>query len=197
MTNSNTDPSALVQQVYEKASQAVFGKCLITNIHRGLVAETIVALALEPKWRWVSADYSNWDFEREDGLRLEVKQSALLQSWHVNGKLSKASFDIAARTGRWEGANWIDEAGRAAHVYVFGHHIVADETADHRNPLQWDFYVVSAPKLPNQKKISLSRLKSICEAVSFGQLFERVDCVADATLHSKESAPSDITGSAP
>jgi hypothetical protein len=174
----------LVQKVYERASKATFGSPLITNINRGLIAETIVALALEPEWLWVSADYSNWDFERADGVKLEVKQSALLQSWTIEyqGKdfRSKASFDIAARTGYRQGQNWVAKAGRAAHIYVFCHHVVGDETADHRDPSQWDFYIVEANKLPLQKKISLNPLKSLFDPVCFKDVLAKVNSVAEA-----------------
>ena len=91
-------PAFGIDDVIAKVSQAAFGSALVTNVLRGQVAEAIVALVLEPEWNWCSADYSGWDFERADGLRLEVKQSAAMQSWST-GKPSKAIFDVAARTG--------------------------------------------------------------------------------------------------
>ncbi|OYU72120.1 MAG: hypothetical protein CFE32_24690, partial [Alphaproteobacteria bacterium PA3] len=108
----------LIKRVYKKASKAAFGNPLITNINRGLVAEAIIAIALEPDWMWVSADYASWDFERADGIKLEVKQSASLQSWtqafHGSNRQSKPSFDIAARTGYWQDQKWVPQVGRAA-----------------------------------------------------------------------------------
>ncbi len=178
----NIQSNDLVQSVFDKAAKAAFGKPLITNIHRGLIAETIVALALEPEWLWVSADYSNWDFERADGLKLEVKQSAVKQSWtdeyQGSSFRSKATFDIAARTGYRQGQNWVAEIGRAAQIYVFCHHVIGDETADHREPSQWEFYIIEASRLPLQKKISLNPLKALCDPVSFEQVFSAVQAVA-------------------
>ena len=170
----------MVKQVFEKASKSAFGNPLITNINRGLIAEAIVALAIEPEWHWVSSDYSGWDFEHPDGVRLEVKQSAVLQSWNDNGSLSKASFDIAPRTGRYEGQIWVEEKGRAAQIYIFAHHVIYDETTDHRDPAQWEFYVIAASALPNQKTISLSPLKSLCKPCGFDSLLERVNDIAKA-----------------
>lgn len=180
MTDIKDAQDDMIMKVFEKASKSAFGNPLITNINRGLVAEAIVALALEPEWHWVSSDYSGWDFERPDGVRLEVKQSAVLQSWNDNGSLSKASFDIAPRTGRYEGQIWVEEKGRAAQIYVFAHHIISDQTADHKDPTQWEFYVIAASDLPNQKTISLNPLKSLCKSCGFDSLHERVNDVAAA-----------------
>ncbi|MBX9643457.1 MAG: hypothetical protein K2W91_05065 [Novosphingobium sp.] len=47
--------------------------------------------------------------------RLEVKQSAARQDWHDGeAKPNKGRFDIAARTGRWEGTRWIEVPDRLA-----------------------------------------------------------------------------------
>jgi hypothetical protein len=172
-------PSA--QDVMSKAASATFGRPLITNVHRGLVAEAIVASALEPEWRWCSQDYSSWDFERADGAKLEVKQSAARQSWAAAGASpSTCSFDIASRTGRWEnGVDWVAEPGRSANLYVFAHHPVAHRTADHRNPAQWRFYVIATQRLPNTRRLSLPRLTDLGQACTFAQLRQSVAIVAN------------------
>lgn len=172
-------PSA--EEIQRKVAAAAFGRPLITNVHRGMVAEAIVAAALEPEWRWCSEDYSSWDFERADGAKLEVKQSAARQSWAAaNAKPSACSFDIASRTGRWEnGVEWIAEPGRSAHIYVFAHHPVADESADHRDPTQWQFYVIATERLPNTRRLSLSRLRSLGEACAFQVLRQFVSAAAN------------------
>lgn len=166
------------EDIRRKAAAAAFGKRLITNIHRGLVVEAIVACALEPDWCWCSQDYSSWDFERSDGLRLEVKQSAARQSWaEVSAPPSRCSFDIAARTGRYEsGSRWVGEPGRNAHIYVLAHHPIFDATADHTDSVQWRFYVIPAKLLPATDQIALSRVRSLAEACSFADL-------PDAVLH--------------
>lgn len=172
-------PSA--DDIQRKVAAAAFGRPLITNVHRGMVAEAIVAAALEPEWRWCSEDYSSWDFERADGAKLEVKQSAARQSWAAaDAKPSACSFDIANRTGRWEnGVEWIAEPGRSADTYVFAHHPVADATADHRDPAQWRFYVVATQQLPNIRRLSLARLKSLRGACTFEELRQSVGAAAD------------------
>lgn len=145
----------------------------MTNVLRGQIVEAMVALVLEPDWQWCGADYAPCDFERPDGLRLEVKQSAARQSW-VTGKPSHAVFDVAARTGRNEISGWVEEIGRAAQIYIFAHHPLFDETADHRDALQWNFYVVPTEKLPEVKRISLSRIKALACPVMISELADTV-----------------------
>jgi hypothetical protein len=154
-----------VDDVVQKVTQATFGGPLVTNVLRGHLVEAIIAMALEPDWEWCSGDYASWDFQcRNTGTRLEVKQSAAKQSWVLNpySKPSSPRFDIAARTGRWETDGvFVRERGRAAHVYIFAHHPLTDEGADHRDPMQWRFYVVAEKDLPTAKSIGLEPVKAI------------------------------------
>ncbi|WP_129586428.1 hypothetical protein [Sphingomonas montana] len=148
--------------IRDRAAHAAFGQPLVTNMLRGLVVEAIVATVLEPDWRWCSADYAAWDFDRSDGLRLEVKQSAVRQSWAQTKTTARpATFDIAPRTGRYDGDVWLAEVRRWADLYVFAHHHVADDTADHRDPAQWTFYVVLTTALPTQKTVGLAKVRML------------------------------------
>ncbi|MDP4576123.1 hypothetical protein Q9K02_13350 [Qipengyuania sp. G39] len=159
---------------------ALFDKPLVTNTFRGTLVEAILAQVLEPEWRWCSADLASHDFENGAGVRLEVKQSAALQSWHEPSlRPNRGRFDIEARTGRYEGLHWIDEPGRAAQIYVFGWHGVADpQRADHREPAQWQFHAVRAADLSDQKTIALSRVGAMAEPCAIGEIAERVRALA-------------------
>lgn len=161
------------------ACEAAFGSALVTNNFRGLVAEAIVASALPAGWTWCSADYAAWDFERPDGLRLEVKQSASRQTWAPAGaRPSACSFDIRERVGRYEGSEWFAQPGRHAHIYVFGHHPVMDETANHCDALQWQFFVVPTADLPGWKRIGLTNLMRLTHPCSIYELGDEVEKVA-------------------
>lgn len=166
--------------IQKRSSQAAFGQPLINNVLRGLVVEAIVASALEPDWSWCAADYASWDFERADGLRLEVKQSAARQSWPT-AKPARASFDIAARKMRWENQCWVKEPGRAAQIYIFAHHPLFDDRVDHRDPNQWDFYVIASAALPGTKRLSLASARKLSDKVGIVGLAKTVGLVADAT----------------
>jgi hypothetical protein len=182
-------PAPAIDHVVRKAADALFGQPLVTNVMRGQLVEAIVACALEHEWTWCAADYSSWDFERADGLRLEIKQAASRQTWTLDGAApSRASFDIASRKGRWEGPEWIAEPGRAAQIYVLAHHAVPDRSADHRDAAQWDFYVVATSVLPDTMRISLAALKLLTRPCRFGELAAAVRDVADQVVLARGSA---------
>jgi hypothetical protein len=160
-----------VDHIIERVSREAFGRPLVTNVLRGHVVEAIIASALEPQWIWCSNDYSSWDFERSDGFRLEVKQSAARQTWAppAHGNI-RTSFDIKKRTGRWEGATFLEEPGRAAHIYLFAFNPRVDESTDHRDPRQWEFYVVPTIQLPDTQRISLSAVRALAGCTAYCEL---------------------------
>lgn len=140
--------------VIATASAAIFGKPLVTNVYRSVIVEAIVAAAL-PEWRWVSADYFEHDFLHGDGTRLEVKQSAIKQTWTTKGT-ARPTWDIAERKTKWQYDKWVPSPGRNADIYVLALHDVVDETADHRDSAQWKFVVIPTFKLPETRTIGLA-----------------------------------------
>lgn len=163
----------LPSRVAQLASDATFNRPLVTNIFRGIIAEAIVSLAL-PDWRWVSADYSPYDFEHPDGTKLEVKQSSLRQSW-VTAKPSVPSWDIAARTGSYGDDGWLPKVGRNADIYVLALHGTTDDTTDHRDPDQWCFFVIPTAQLPSTKRLGVNAATRIAGgAVRFAELASTV-----------------------
>jgi hypothetical protein len=164
-------------EIVAAATAAIFGQPMITNVFRSVIVEAIVAAALGDAWEWSSADYAACDFKRADGLRLEVKQSSLRQTWST--KLSRPAWDIAARMGYWiGGVEWVSAPGRNADIYVLALHGVTDASADHRDPRQWSFFVVSADCLPDQKTIGLNGVCRLAQPVVFDLLNEAVNTVA-------------------
>ncbi len=166
-----------------RVSDAAFGKPLVNNVLRGSVVETIIAFALEPGWTWCGADYASCDFERADGLRLEVKQSAYRQSWDSAPTAKvRPGFDIRPRKVRWEGSVRIDEAGRFADIYVFAFHGGTDDSADHRDARQWEFYVVPTAALPPYNRIALGSVRRLAKPCFYAALRSCVNDLA-ASLH--------------
>jgi hypothetical protein len=166
----------LNQDLERRIIDALLGKRLVTNHFRGTLVEAMLAHVLEPEWRWCSADWASHDFEHASGTRLEVKQSAALQSWHEEGLApNKGTFDIAPRKVRWEGPRRIEEAGRYASIYVFAWHPLTDPViADHRQPEQWQFHVVRTCDLPDQKTIALSRVRSLAEPLGLDLVSQKI-----------------------
>lgn len=175
-----------------KVIEATFGSPLVNNVLRGLLAEAIIALAIEPEWEWCSGDYSSWDFQnRASGARLEVKQSAAKQSWVLNpsSRPSAPRFDIAPRTGRWEtDGSFVAEAGRAAQLYIFAYHPVADESADHREPHQWHFYVTPTANLPSTKSIGLRSLEELSVKCGITGLARAVNAAEEGLVRASSTS---------
>jgi hypothetical protein len=127
--------------VVERIVQRLFGSPILRNSVRGELLEEIVAMALEPEWELCAGDWAAYDLRHgATGLRMQVKQSAAQQSWHAGQSApSRPRFSIAEKTGRWEGAEWIEEPGHNADLFVFAWHGRQGDGADHRDPAQWDF----------------------------------------------------------
>jgi hypothetical protein len=173
-------PIPTVDEIRAKVCAAAFGNPLIENSFRGFVAEMIIGSALGSEWRLCSADWSGWDFEHTSGCRLEVKQSAARQTWAAPKKPSAPNFVIRERKGYYEGAKFVEQAGRLAHIYVFAYHPIRDDSADHRDPNQWRFHVVPATRLPPNKTIGLVRVALLCDAVPWIGLSEAVESACAA-----------------
>jgi len=150
-------------QIFQQIIWDVFDQPVISNLYRPHYVERMIALALGEEFKLVSADWSGWDIETREGVRIEVKQSAAWQTWsNATGdpKPSSGVFDISAKTGHWTdgGATWVPKAGHQAHLYIFAWHPITErDKVDHRDPAQWLFYVAPTAELPaGQKTISQS-----------------------------------------
>ncbi len=151
------------EQIIENVVKAHYRKLLMNNVHRAHYVEAMISLALDERWRLVSRDWdwAPWDLESDDGVRLEVKQSAAVQSWNTHDPQENRSFDIAQRNGYWDyESRWHAGKARYADIYLFAWHPELNrKIADHRCPEQWLFFVIPEYGLPAQKSISLNSLK--------------------------------------
>lgn len=134
---------------------------LLNNTLRGAFAEYIVAMALGIEFTYAREDWSEYDLISNDGIKVEVKCSAYLQSWEQN-KLSEIRFGCgpsqAFSNQRYDGVSI-----RHSDVYVFCVFTAKDiKIADVLNLDQWIFYILSTQvlneKLGLQKTLSLNSL---------------------------------------
>ena len=188
--------------VVQSLNERFYSQPLIDNVYRGDYVETLILFALGDGWEAVGG-WGSWDLEKGvDGVRVEVKQSAALQTWwkQTGIKKSSPSFSITPKTGYYtdstDAAKWVDLPGgkrvRPADIYIFAWHPEQEPgVADHHNPGQWEFFVAPAdelpPKPPNTKeqKIGLTKVKELAAAVTYDQLAAKVEKVADELPYRK------------
>ena len=184
---------SLHEQILDNLRHRIYGKPLINNVYRGDYVEELILSALGEQWKPIG-EWGGWDLERDDGIRLEVKQSAALQPWHATasaGKTSPSSFDIAPRRRYYTDSTdagvlrEVDIPVRSADIYIFAWHPEnAPDIADHRRAEQWEFYVVRESKLPPKpqgqktQKRGLSTVKKLAAAVTYDALGAKVTEVA-------------------
>jgi len=151
---------------------------LLDNTLRGALAEFIVAKAIgdasavRPAW-------APYDLTTRDGIKVEVKSAAYVQSWSQS-RPSRISFGIAPRFG-WDSAagTYDGVASHHADVYVFA--LLAHLDQDSIDPLnldQWEFYVMPTRLLEqdrrHQKSLSLSTLRGLATPLKWEQIGEAV-----------------------
>ena len=135
---------------------------LLGNALRGVLAEFIVGSTIDtldkPREEWDA-----YDLITKNGLKIEIKSSAYLQSWNQN-ELSKISFGIQP-TVEWDSKTNLraKESKRQSDIYIFCvlHH-KDKNTVEPLNLSQWTFYILDTKvlnkKIPKQKTITLSSL---------------------------------------
>jgi hypothetical protein len=146
---------------------------LITNTSRGVLAEFIVAKALDAA-DGVRYDWGAYDLTVRVGrkdLKVEVKSKAFLQSWEQD-KLElnplfvmKKSQPLDEDKSRYSG-----KPTRQADIYVFA--LLAETDKSEVNPMilnQWEFYILPTSVLNKYKRsqhsITLKSLRNLPETI--------------------------------
>jgi len=109
---------------------------LVSNTTRGVLAEYLVAMALEIDVSGIRDGWAAYDLRTESGVKVEVKSATHLQSWHQD-KESIVSFRTP-KTRAWNpDTGQLDaEPKRHADVYVFAR--LAHDEKSTLNPLHVD-----------------------------------------------------------
>ena len=157
---------------------------IMSNTERGRLAEFIVSKAVGATSDH-RVEWDTYDAKTPDGITIEVKTSAYLQTWRQT-RLSTITFDIAPKKEWFDGINqYSTTSKRPAKVYVFCLFAATDGmTANTLDLNQWEFYVLSTQVLdkhmPTQKTITLkSLLKLGANKVQFSELDHAIHSVAN------------------
>lgn len=144
---------------------------LLSNTLRGVLAEFLVAHALGISAEQVRDPWGAFDLQTTDGIKIEVKSAAYLQSW-AQKKQSSIVFNVP-KTRAWDpDTNELErESRRQAHVYVFAllsHRQKA--TIDPLDITHWEFYVLSRAVLDSRQRSQHSITLRTLERLSGGAI---------------------------
>ena len=164
---------------------------LILNVSRGTFAEFIVKSALDASGFTYNSEMKT-GFEPYDldgpiipslhrAARIEVKSSAYVQLWDIKHP-DRTSFSIAPAKLPDRDGDFKDDAPRQRNndIYVFTLYTATEKRRNILDLSWWQFYVLPTFKieqdtiLSKQKTISLSRVKELCETLSFDSLCDGI-----------------------
>ena len=145
-------------RVRQRLMSEFFDKPILENNLRGYWCEAMVAEALGKDCHVSSGGWAPWDLQigkhsdlYPDRIRIQVKNSARLQTWHGPEAVgSQSSFNLVYRgcPAYWE-RDYSDRAceksGFLCDVFALCFHShTGRETIDQRDPAQWSVYLISA-----------------------------------------------------
>ena len=172
------------------------GSDLVSNALRGAFGEYLVALAVgaADALDGVQEEWASYDVQSPDGIKIEVKTSAYIQTWE-QAQFSTPRFDIEPKKAPDLATNsWTTEKKRWSDVYVFCLHHHQDQTTVNSLDLsQWTFYVLPTATLDRvvggQQSIGISSLQRIgAQTVNYGGLRQAITA-AYAAGKSDQSQP--------
>lgn len=152
---------------------------LLSNALRGRFAEFLVGSALGLDVKQLRKEWDAFDLITKDGVKIEVKSAAYIQSWSQLD-FSKISFSIRpTRAYEYETSKYSTEVIRQADVYVFCLLNHKDQnTVDPLKAEHWEFYVLPTHVLNayprSSSSITLNSLRKLTEALSFDRLQQGV-----------------------
>jgi hypothetical protein len=152
---------------------------ILSNTIRGGFAEFIVATATNIDLAVLRDEWSAYDLKTPEGIKLEIKSSAFIQSWYQR-TLSTISFSTKPAL-YWDSFTNKQATIKQRHadVYVFCLlHSTDKLTIDPLNINLWEFYVLATEELNNYKRsqhsITLKSLKGLTSAIPYDKLKESI-----------------------
>jgi hypothetical protein len=152
---------------------------IVSNAARGRFAEFIVGTALGFKLDNIRNEWDAYDLKTKEGIKIEVKSSAYIQSWNQKD-YSPISFSIKPAR-YWDAATNIQDNKPIRHADLYVFCLLKHKDQDTIDPLkmeQWDFYVLPTYRLDNYKRsqssITINSLKKLTEAKKFIELEEEI-----------------------
>ena len=152
---------------------------IMSNATRSRFAEFIVATATNVDLGIPRQEWEPYDLLTPEGIKIEVKSSAYIQSWHQK-QISTITFSIKPAR-YWNSKNGEQESIAKRHADIYVMCLLKNMNQNTINPLdmdQWDFYVLSRPELDNYKRsqhsITLKSLENLTQPVTYAGLHEEI-----------------------
>jgi len=151
---------------------------ILSNATRGRFAEFVVGTAVGLNPKNLRDEWDAYDLKTDDGIKIEVKSAAYIQSWSQK-RFSAISFSIKPARYFDAGTNIISEPTRHADLYVFCHLKHKDQnTIEPLKMEQWDFYVLPTCRLDNyersQSSITINSLKKMTDPKKYRELKKEI-----------------------
>jgi len=166
---------------------------ILSNATRGRFAEFIVGTAIGINPNNLRDEWSAFDLESDEGIKIEIKSAAYIQSWNQK-QYSTISFSIKpARYWDAETNMQHSEPKRHADIYVFC--LLKHKEQTTIDPLkmeQWEFYVLPTYQLDNYKRsqssITLNSLRKLTSQKSYSELKSSINnAFEDQSSYRKEN----------
>ena len=164
---------------------------ILSNSTRGRFAEFIVATASHVDLNLPRDEWQSFDLITPENIKIEVKSSAYIQSWHQQEE-SKISFSIKPARS-WDSETGIQSAIQKRHADVYVMCLLKHKQQDSINPLdmsQWEFYVLSKFEIDNYKKsqhsITLNSLNKLTIPVTYEKLSDEIKAKNNKNVYNKQ-----------
>jgi len=153
---------------------------VLTNTARGILAEFIVAKALDIDVKKPREAWAKFDLEYKD-CGIEVKSASYHQRWFQK-RMSTISFNVPKRRAWNADTNQLEEKSqRQADFYVLS--LLSEKDRTKINPLninQWKFWIIETEFFNNRKRSQHSitynsLIKEIGEPVCYHQIKKTID----------------------
>ena len=167
---------------------------ILSNATRGRFAEFVVGTAVGLNPKNLRDEWDAYDLRTDDGIKIEVKSAAYIQSWSQK-RFSAISFSIKPAR-YWDAeTNITSELTRHADLYVFCHLKHKDQnTIEPLKMEQWDFYVLPTCRLDNyersQSSITINSLKKMTDPKKYRELKNEIMKVYKEQKNYKQQNPN-------
>jgi len=153
---------------------------ILSNATRGRFAEFVVGTAIGLNPENLRDEWGAYDLTTKDGIKIEIKSAAYIQSWNQK-RFSTISFSIKPAR-YWDASTNMNRGApkRHADLYVFCYLKHKDQdTIDPLKMEQWEFYVLPTFRLDNyersQHSITINSLRKLTAPIKHSDLKTEIE----------------------